>query len=78
MRERVLSCSPSRGSKDYFFAFFGTDDTYRRWGVVNIRSWARHFGKDSCQIYKGTHYMEEEYLYSMLIPKVLKVLGVSR
>lgn len=78
MRERVLSCSPSHGSKDYFFAFFGTDDTYRRWGVVNIRSWARHFGKDSYQIYKGTHYMEEEYLYSMLIPKMLNVLGVNR
>ena len=27
--------------------------------------------------YKGTHYMEEEYLHSMLIPKILQVLGVS-
>ncbi len=76
MRRKVLSCSPKEGGKDYFFAFFGTDDTYRRSGVVSVRSWARYFGKDSYKIYKGTHYMEEEYLYSMLIPKILEVLGL--
>ncbi len=77
IRNKVLECSPSRGGTDYFFAFFGTEDTYRRWGVVSVRSWARHFGRDSYMIYKGTHYMEEEFLYSMLIPKILSVLGIS-
>ncbi len=77
MRKRVLDCSPANGGRDYFFAFFGTEDTYRRSGVVSVRSWAKHFGPDSYKIYKGTHYMEEEYLYSMLIPKILEVLGLA-
>lgn len=74
MRKRVLDCSPKKGGSDYFFAFFGTDDTYRRSGVVSVRNWAKYFGPNSYKIYKGTHYMEEEYLYSMLIPKILEVL----
>ena len=78
VRNAVLDCSPSRGGSDYFFAFFGTEDSYRHSGVVSVRSWARHFGRDSYAIYRGTHYMEEEYLYSMLIPKILSVLGISK
>ncbi len=74
MRKRVLDCSPEKGGSDYFFAFFGTYDTYRRSGVVSVRNWSKYFGRDSYKIYKGTHYMEEEYLYSMLIPKILEVL----
>lgn len=77
MHKRIMSCAPSAGSKDYFFAFFGTEDRYMPFGVVNIAKWAKHFGADSYQTYKGTHYMEEEYLHSMLIPKILQVLGVS-
>ena len=77
IREKVLSHSPSKGGKDYFFAFFGTKDTYRRWGVVNVRSWRKHFGRNTYAIYKGTHYMEEEFLHSMLIPKILEVLGLA-
>ena len=59
------------------FAFFGTKDTYRRWGVVNVRSWRKHFGRNTYAIYEGTHYMEEEFLHSMLIPKILEVLGLA-
>ena len=76
LRKRVLDCSPSRGGKDCFFAFFGKHDAYRRSGVVSVRSWARHFGDDSYAMYDGTHYMEEAFLYSMLIPKILEVLGL--
>lgn len=76
IRSKVLDCSPSRGGNDYFYAFFGTRDAYRRSGVVSVRSWKRHFGKDSFKTYEGTHYMEEEYLCSMLIPKMLEVLGL--
>lgn len=76
VRASVLRHSPSCGSRDRFFAFFGTADTYRRWGVVSIRTWARHFGADSYTKYAGTHYMEEEYLHTMLIPKILEYLGL--
>lgn len=74
IRRQVFNCA---SDGDYFFAFFGTDDSYRRWGVVSVTNWERHFGKNSYKIYKGTHFMEEEYLYSMLIPKILSILGIS-
>ena len=57
----------------YFFAFFGTRDHYRRWGVVNVSTWREMFG-DTYQIYDGTHFMEEEYVQSLLIPKIREVL----
>lgn len=76
IREEVLSHSSKMGGKDYFFAFFGTADHYRRSGVVSIRKWKKYFGKDSCKIYKGTHFMEDEHLYNMLIPKIFEVLGL--
>lgn len=76
IRKKVLACSPSAGNKDYFFAFFGTKDAYRRSGVVSVRKWSEYFGHDSYKIYEGTHFMEEEYLHSMLIPKILEVLGL--
>lgn len=77
LRHKVTACSPAEGGKDSFYAFFGTKDTYRRSGVVSIRSWRRHFGKNSCRLYEGTHYMEEEHLHSMLVPKILEMLGIT-
>ncbi|MGM9766626.1 MAG: hypothetical protein ACI3ZO_09765 [Candidatus Cryptobacteroides sp.] len=76
IREEALSHSPLKGGNDYFFAFFGTADHYRRFGVVSVRRWRKYFGRDSYKIYKGTHFMENEYLYTMLIPKILEVLGL--
>lgn len=77
IRKQVLDRSPLRGGEDYFFAFFGTVDHYRRSGVVSVRKWAKYFGRDSYKIYEGTHFMEDEYLHSMLIPKILTVLGIE-
>ncbi|MBS7312350.1 MAG: hypothetical protein PUB47_04870 [Bacteroides sp.] len=76
MWRKLLACTTLHGSKDYFFAFFGTEDRYMKSGIVNVRKWAGLFGSDSYATYKGTHYMEEEYLHSMLIPKILEVLGL--
>ena len=56
----------------FFFAFFGTRDHYRRSGVVRIRTWKKLFG-DSYKLYEGTHFMEEEYVYSMLAPMIRKI-----
>ena len=77
MWRKLLACTTLHGSKDYFFAFFGTEDRYMKSGIVNVRKWAGLFGSDSYATYKGTHYMEEEYLHSMLIPKILEVLGID-
>ncbi len=76
IRKQVLDQSPRRGGNDYFFAFFGTADHYRRSGVVSVRKWRKYFGEDSYNIYEGTHFMEDEYLHTMLIPKIISVLGL--
>ncbi|MBR2224623.1 MAG: alpha/beta hydrolase [Bacteroidales bacterium] len=60
----------------YYFAFFGTRDHYRKSGVVNVDTWSKMFG-NTFQMYEGTHFMEEEYVYSLLIPKIREVLAVS-
>ena len=77
IRKQVLDNSPCRGGNDYFFAFFGTVDHYRRSGVVSVRKWAKYFGPDTYNIYEGTHFMEDEYLHTMLIPKIISVLGLE-
>ena len=76
IRKQVLDSSPRRGGNDFFFAFFGTADHYRRSGVVSVRKWRKYFGEDSYNIYEGTHFMEDEYLHTMLIPKIISVLGL--
>lgn len=59
----------------FHYAFFGTRDHYRKWGIVRISTWRKMFG-DSYQIYDGTHFMEEEHVESMLVPKIRETLGV--
>lgn len=54
-------------------AFFGRKDHYRRSGVVSVIGFASHFG-DVYEVYDGTHYMEEEFLDSMLIPEIKSAL----
>lgn len=68
--------APINGGQDYFHAFFGTRDHYRRSGVVTIRSWRKYFGDGTWTIYDGTHFMEYEYVISLLIPKIHEILGI--
>jgi hypothetical protein len=55
------------------FAFFGIRDHYMKSGAVKISLWEELFGK-TYAIYDGTHFMEEEYVYSLLIPKIHEIL----
>jgi hypothetical protein len=75
-RHKALENSLSNGSKDYFYAFFGTRDHYRKSGIVSIRTWKKYFG-NNFSMYDGTHFMEEEYIYARLVPKVLEVLNIK-
>lgn len=59
------------------YAFFGSHDHYRRSGIVAVRTWTRHFGNGCHSIYDGTHYMEEKYVRSLLLPKIFEFLGIS-
>lgn len=56
-----------------YYAFFGTQDHFMRSGVVSIGLWEKLFGK-TYTLYEGTHYMEEEYVSSMLVPKIREML----
>ena len=55
---------------DEVFAFFGTRDHYRRSGVVSLRAWRKYFGEGTYTLYDGTHFMEEEYVHTLLVPKI--------
>ena len=55
-------------------AFFGVHDHYRRSGVVSIRKWKKLFG-ETFTLYDGTHFMEIEYIHSLLIPKIRSILS---
>jgi hypothetical protein len=57
----------------YHFAFFGTHDHYMKSGAVKVSVWEKMFGK-TYTLYGGTHFMEEEYVDSLLIPKIHEIL----
>ena len=75
-RREALQNTTLAGSEDYFYAFFGTRDHYRRTGVVTVSSWEKYFGK-TYQIYEGTHFMEEEHINALLVPKICEILNIS-
>ena len=74
VRQEALKNTPRNGSGDYFHAFFGTRDKFRRSGVVLIRTWKKFFGEGSWTMYEGSHFMEEEYIRSLLVPAILSLL----
>jgi len=74
VRKIALKNTPLNGSGDYFHAFFGTRDKFRRSGVVLIRTWKKYFGEGSWTVYEGSHFMEEEHIHSLLVPKILSLL----
>jgi len=39
--------------------------------VVSVRLYRKYFG-DTYSIYDGTHFMEEEYVEKLLIPKIME------
>ena len=67
---RRLSISTSH---PYVRAFFGSRDSFRRSGVVNINCFIRRYGKNYT-VYDGSHWMEEAYVYSDLMPAIAALL----
>ena len=76
-RRRAIVNSTLAGSEDYFYAFFGKNDHYRKSGIVSVRTWRKYFG-NSYEVYDGTHFMEEEYVLNALVPKIYKVLSDNK
>ena len=76
-RKDALANSPVAGSDDSFYAFFGRRDHYRKSGIVSVRTWKKHFG-ETFEWYDGTHFTEEEYIYSRVIPYLLNLLDIKK
>lgn len=72
----ALANSSLLGNDDFFYAFFGTRDHYRRSGIVSVRTWKKYFG-DSYMMYDGTHFTEEEHLFAKVLPVICNVLGIK-
>lgn len=68
-RKEAMKNTPLQGSKDHFHAFIGTKDHYRRTGIVSLRTWKKKFG-ETYTLYEGTHFTEEEFIYSLIVPKI--------
>ena len=73
----ALANSSRSGNDDFFFAFFGTRDHYRRTGIVSVRTWKKHFGT-SYMMYSGTHFTEEEHIFDKVLPLIYKVLDIKQ
>ena len=72
--KQALANTPRNGSTDRFHAFIGTKDHYRRSGIVSLRTWKKYFG-ETYTIYEGTHFTEEEYVMSLIVPEILRECG---
>ena len=68
-RKIAIETALSRNNNQFIYAFFGTHDHYRKYGVVSIRTWKKYFGR-TYLVYDGTHFMEEEPIRQHLIPWV--------
>lgn len=75
-RKAALADSASQNAADRYFAFFGTRDHYRKSGIVSVRTWEKYFG-NTYEMYSGTHFMEEEFIISLLIPEIYKSLNIK-
>ena len=45
-----------------------------RSGIVRVELWRQLFGDDTYTMYPGTHFMEEEYVDALLVPKIRETL----
>lgn len=59
------------------FAFFGTWDILVYLGFVSPFTWRRLFGKGSFAIHRCGHVMNREQVRTLLLPKVLEILGIG-
>ena len=73
-RKEAMKASHRNGGSDAVHAFIGTRDHYLRTAIVSRRTYKKHFGA-TCTLYDGSHFTEEEYIRSLVIPKIKELLG---
>ena len=76
-RKSALKISSERKASEGIYAFFGTADHYRKSGIVSIKSWKKRFG-ESYSLYEGTHFMEEEYVRTILSDEIINRLNINK
>lgn len=75
-RKLALANSIRSGSRDEFYAFFGTHDHYRKSGIVSVSTWKKYFGY-TFDTYEGTHFTEEEHIHARIVPLMCDILKIS-
>ena len=71
-------CMALKDREDGFIhAFFGVNDHYMDSNIVSVKTWRKHFGY-SYSLYEGTHFMEEEYVRTLLKDVVLNMLDINK
>ena len=74
MKASLRKCQAADGEhRETTHAFIGTRDHYLRTAIVSRRTYKKHFGA-TCTLYDGTHFTEEEYIRSLVIPKIKELL----
>ena len=73
-RLNVNESDDAQKQSDLIHAFIGTRDHYLRTAIVSRRTYKKHFGA-TCTLYDGSHFTEEEYIRSLIIPKIKELLG---
>ena len=68
--QRLTFDQRSKVTDPALFAFFGTRDHYRRSGIVSIRGWRKRFGEGTYTLYDGSHFMEEQYVRTLLADRI--------
>ena len=76
-RRLALASSPRFGGTGFVHAFIGTRDHYLRTAIVSIKTWKKYFG-ETFTLYDGTHFTEEEYIHSLVVPMIMKVLNINK
>lgn len=72
-RKLALRASLISSSSGHIHAFIGTRDHYLRSRIVSVKTWKKYFGS-TFTLYDGTHFTEEEHIFSLVIPEILNVL----
>jgi hypothetical protein len=73
-RKLALKKASQVSGSGYLHAFIGTRDHYLKSAIVSVKTWKKHFG-ETFTLYDGTHFTEEEYIFSLVIPEISKILN---
>ncbi len=72
----AMANSTKAGSRDVFYAFFGKNDHYMKYGIVSVKHFESNFSQNYT-MYEGSHFTENKYVYSLIIPKILELIGLN-